>query len=50
LHPLTLQANLGPSLAQWTLSMVTERMATMFKTRKIINNKLNVKTNILDEG
>jgi len=44
-----LQANLGPSLAQWTHSRAIGGGATAFET-KITKKKPNVRINILDEA
>jgi len=44
-HPSTLQANLGPSLAQWTPSMAIKGGATTSKAKKI---KTRIK--IMDES
>jgi hypothetical protein len=44
-HPSTLQANLGPSLAQWMPSMATKEGATTIETKKT-----KTRINIMDEN
>jgi hypothetical protein len=49
-HPSTLQANLGPSFAQWTPFRTIEGGATTSEIKKAKTKKLNVMINIMDEG
>jgi hypothetical protein len=47
-YPSTLQANLGPSLAQWTPYMAIGGGVITSKTKK--KKKTKTKINIMDEG
>jgi len=48
-YPSTLQANLGPSLAQWTPSMAIGGRVTTSETKITKTKKPNVEINVLDE-